>query len=186
MAQEIQKPTDNKEFDFILKQDPEQSAAKKGVDKKVLAIVILVIATLLVMGISFIVGSNKKVQKSNSSSNATTQQQKASDVVESFFEYVEQGDAESAYALYSKNSPLSADDFKTLSIPFLQKLNLEQCKLVVNENGSLLNDAGRLIRTYSCPGKDFDGSVGLEFDMEDFEDGSFRIFYCNLVVVDES
>lgn len=189
MALETQKPTQNKDFDFILNQNPEEGPPKKGPNKKVIAIIILVVATLLVMGVSFFVGSNKKVQKSSQSNTAQnsdkTQQEKASDVIEAFLKKTKSGDKVGAYELFSANPGIPKEFFYEKSWSFLTKLDISTCKAVENVSG-VTTEEGYIIRTYACKSKKFDYEYGLEFLLSSSKEGDMSIHYYNLVDLEEA
>ena len=169
--QNIQKP----DLDFILNQNPTGETEKKGLDKKIIVIFVLVIVTLLVMALSLFIGSNQKVQKSNTNSYASIEQEKAGDVVESFLEKVNANDYEGAYALLSQDTPISNSDFANQVIPSMKQMKIDECQPDQNPE-TLLDEGNRLIRGYVCSSKQDDTKSLWVFSLSSLESGDYRIY----------
>lgn len=172
----------NPDFDFIVNDAEPEVVAKKPLDKKIIVLIVLVIVTIAILIFGVVFNANKKVQKSSnntSTNNSKTVSQetqtKAKDVIESFFDKVTAQDYDGAYSLFSRSPAISYQEFITVSVPYLNKLDLDSCTFVDNDKG-LIDDRGNIQRTYSCKNKKQNYTIGLQFSLPSDNQGNVDIY----------
>lgn len=173
----------NPDLDFIRNTtDPLETPVKKGLDKKIIVIIVLVVITLGVLVFGMVTGANKKVQKSSDTNESSKTVAKAKDTINSLFEYADSNDTESAYSLFSSNSAITKDDFNNESMLLFNKLDLTSCRPVSSDKG-LIDKNNRVIQTYDCRSKDNQYSVTVEFSLDSSNSGQLTIYYLNMVKI---
>lgn len=180
MNPQNQKPENsNPDLDFIRNAtDPLEVPVKKGLDKKIIVIIVLVVITIGVLVFGMVTGANNKVQKSSSNNTikvSSEAQTKAKDVVESFFYKVSVQDYDGAYSLFSQSPAITYLEFINKSVPYLNKLDLNSCKFADNNKG-LMDDDGNIQRTYTCKNKKQNYEINLQFSLKSDNGGNIELY----------
>lgn len=191
MNPQNQKPENtNPDLDFIRNTtDPLEAPVKKGLDKKIIVIIVLVVITIGVLVFGMVTGANNKVQKSSDNAKISISSDesvsKAKDVISAFFENVANGNAEEAWRLFSSNPGFEAEPFKNKTIPFLQKLDISNCIAAPNQKDrGLVDENGRLLQLYVCKAKSSKVDIGLEFRLDSNDEGVITIHDYGLVAIE--
>lgn len=190
MNPQNQKPENsNPDLDFIRNTtDPLEAPVKKGLDKKIIVIIVLVVITIGVLVFGMVTGANNKVQKSSNVQKSSDTKVSSEtlvivkDTINTFLDYVNANNIDKAYSLFSSNSVVTRDDFANESMVLFSKLEIDSCQPDSSDKG-LIDKDNRIIQTYECTSKDDEYSVTVEFSLDSSKSGQLTIYYLNMVKI---
>lgn len=167
-------------FDFITQQKAPEDGTKKKFSKKIIIIFVLVGILIVVVIVGLLSSANDNVVEETPVASSE-QINQAQDVVENFLNLVNTDKTAEAYGLFSSDTLILEDTFKGDGVKFLKTLALSECT-PQTEVKALLDDNGRIVRTYECPIKDDKENLvaGLKFSVDDNQ-GNFTINEYQLV-----
>lgn len=129
----------NPDLDFIRNTtDPLETPVKKGLDKKIIVIIVLVVITLGVLVFGMVTGANKKVQKSDNSSNKPQKNSvniaSQKDIAYKYIDAMSVNDLAEAKKYLSSSKENNQRDLSFEYTDLWQKIDPKQCQALDSDS----------------------------------------------------
>lgn len=168
MNSENQKPNDQKpNYDFIMDQPGVEDKQKPK--RKLIIIVVLVVVLIIAVVIGFVIDSNRNVQPTTSTITPSAQDIKEVEVAKQFLKLSYEGKFPEGYKLYdTESADITEAEFTSQSVPFLQKLNLNECQIAAER--VFINNVDVISPVAWCTLQNNTTRLGLKFEFNSADD----------------